>query len=129
MALPDTLERIGVVVGSAFLLSLPTSALSSLAYGTADAPRFLPYLWVLPGLVVGLLVVGDRLAVTYHQLWKFSLTSYFLASLFWLVGLSGSAGTNRTLAVGWWLVAVGLGVVVARRRIRDLLSTATDSSP
>lgn len=44
MALPDTLERIAVVVGSAFLLSLPASALSSLAYGIADAPRFPLYL-------------------------------------------------------------------------------------
>ncbi|NEU55450.1 hypothetical protein [Halorussus sp. MSC15.2] len=101
MALPDTLERIGVVVvGSAFLLSLPTSTLSFLVYGIADAPRFPLSLWFLPGLVVGLLVAGDRLAVTYHQIWKFSFTSYFLASLFWLVGTSESAGTNRTLAVG-----------------------------
>ncbi|WP_276299274.1 hypothetical protein [Halorussus lipolyticus] len=126
MALPDTLERIGIVVGSTFLLSLPTSTLSSLVYGFGSGAGFPPALWLLPGLVVGVLAATDRLAVSYHQLWKFSLTSYFLASL---GGAVFDLQTVRlALAVGWWLVAVVLGAVVARVRFRELLWPTGDSS-
>lgn len=126
MDLPDTLERIGVVVGSTFLLSLPTSALSSLVYGVGEGPQLLRYLWLLPGFIVGLLVATDRLALSYHRLWKFSLTSYFLAALGAAVFDLGTG--NSLLAVGWWLVAVALGAVVARVRIRELLSLTGESS-
>ena len=125
MALPDTLERVGIVVGSAFLLSLPTSALFSLVYGVGEGSGLSPALWLLPALVVGLLVATERLAVGYHQIWKFSLTSYFLAAL------GGAIFDLRTaslpLAVGWWLVAVAVGAAVARAQIRTLLSTTGES--
>lgn len=118
MTLPDTLERIGIVVGSALLLALPTSALFSLLYGVGEAPRSAPYLWLLPGLLAGVLVAADRLAVTYHQLWKFSLASYFAASLgAALLGLDGASG-DPALAVGWWVVSVGVGLLVARTQLR-----------
>jgi len=124
VTLPDTLERIGVVVGSVLLLALPTSALSSMLYGVGDAPAVIPYLWLLPGLVVGLLVATDRLAITYHQLWKFSLASYFAASLGPVVLSLDPPGEHRVLAVGWWLIAVAVGLVVARTRVRESLASA-----
>ena len=122
MALPDTLERIGIVVGSALLLALPTSALSWLTYGVGEAPASLAPLWLLPGVLVGLLVATDRLAVSYHQLWKFSLASYLVAVLGPAVGVRSAAGP--VLGVGWWLVAVGVGVLVARARFRGSAPTA-----
>ncbi|WP_135827636.1 hypothetical protein [Halorussus halobius] len=124
MPLPDTLERIGIVVGSAFLLALPASALSTFLFGVGDAPAATPYIWVLPGLVVGLLVATDRLGVTYHAIWKFSLASYFAA--FVGAGLLGlDAGTDDpALAVGWWLVSIAVGVLVARTDFRTALAGA-----
>lgn len=124
MALPDTLERVGIVVGCALLLALPASALSVFLFGVGDGPEFGPYLWVLPGLVVGFLVATDRLAVTYHQLWKFSLASYVVAILgTWIPGVE-PATSDRALAVGWWLVSVAVGLLVARTDFRTALAGA-----
>jgi len=121
MTLPDTLERIGIVVGSTLLLALPTSALFSLLYGVGESARLAPSLWLLPGLLVGVLVATDRLAVTYHQLWKFSLASYVVASLGGAsLGLDGASG-DLALAVGWWVVSVGVGSLVARTQFRALV--------
>lgn len=126
MALPDTLERIGIVVGSTLLLSLPTSALSSLIYSVGEGPKFLPFLWLLPGLVVGLLVATDRLEISYHGLWKFSLTSYFLSSLG--AAIFDFRTTSLVVPVSWWLLAVVFGAVVARIRIRERLFSSGKSS-
>ena len=119
MALPDALERVGIVVGCTFLLALPTSALGALLLGSGAHPPWFVYLWAVPGFLVGVLMATDRLPVGYHQIWKFSLVSYFVAALGpWILGLE-PATSRRTLAVGWWLVSVGVGVVAARTRFRE----------
>ncbi|NHN60347.1 MULTISPECIES: hypothetical protein [Halorussus] len=122
MALPDTLERIGIVVGSALLLALPTSALPWLTNGVGGTPASPAALWLLPGALAGLLVATGRLGVSYHQLWKFSLASYAVAALGPLVGVRAAA--DPVLGVGWWLVAVGVGALVARVRFRRLTPAA-----
>ena len=113
MALPDRFEQVGIVVGSVILVALPASALVSALYGLTVDPWVAMGLWLLPGLVVGVLLAAGRLPVTYHQVWAFSLSSWLLAFAGWAaLGLTVPS-SNRPLAVFVWVIAVGLGVVVA----------------
>jgi hypothetical protein len=97
MALPDTLERVGVVAGSALLLALPTSALGSLAFGPGSQPPFFPLLSPVPGLVaaVGAAALG--------------------------VGVPSS---GVAVGVGWWPVSVAVGLALARFPVGESLAAA-----
>jgi len=122
MALPDTLERVGVVAGSVLLLALPTSALGSLAFGPGAQPRFFPLLSLVPGLVAGLLVATDRLPATYRQLWQFSLVSWVVAAVGAAALGVGVPSTGVVAAIGWWLVSVAVGLAFARVPVRESLA-------
>jgi hypothetical protein len=121
MALPDTLERIGIVVGCTLLVSLPVSALVSVLLDPGARPPYLVYLMLVPGLVVGLLVATGRFPLDYHEVWQFALVSWFVASVgASLLGL-GEA-TRPAIGVAWWLVSVAAGLLVARVRVRGSLA-------
>jgi len=124
MALPDTLERVGVVAGSVLLLALPTSALASLLFAPGSRPPPVSYLTVAPGFLVGLAVATDRLPVTYHQIWQFSIASWLVAALGAAALGVGRPSSGAVVAVGWWLVSVAVGAAVARVEVRESLAAA-----
>lgn len=116
MALPDRFEQVGIIIGTVFLISLPMSALGTAVFGLNLGGWQAALLWLLPGLVLGGLLVTGRLAVTYHQVWVFSLSSWLLTLAGWtLLGLS-IPPTDRGLSVSIWLIALGLGALIARIR-------------
>lgn len=114
MVSPNTLERVGIVVGSALLLALPVGALvSPFVSGLVGWQAFV--LWLLPGLVVGALVATGRLPFGYRQVWLFSLVSWLTALAFWAVLdvdlVDGTTATPTTLGAG--VVALLVGALVA----------------
>ncbi|WP_327053338.1 hypothetical protein [Halomicrococcus gelatinilyticus] len=114
MVSPNTLERAGIVVGSALLVGLPTSVLvSPFVSGITDWQAVL--LWLLPGIVVGTLVATGRLSVAYRQVWLFSLVSWLAALAFWAVldvdPIDGTTVTPTTLGAG--VLALLVGALVA----------------
>lgn len=117
MVSPDSLERVGIVVGSVLLLALPTSAFSSLLVGD-PAPQVV-LLWTLPGLVVGTLVATGRLPVSYRQVWVFSIVSWIvvllLSSALDVDPARGTTALSIALAAG--TVALAIGAVAAWRNV------------
>ncbi|WP_440007108.1 hypothetical protein [Halomicrococcus sp. SG-WS-1] len=117
MVSPDSLERVGIVVGSVLLLALPTSAFSSLLVGD-PAPQVV-LLWTLPGLVVGTLVATGRLPVSYRQVWVFSIVSWIvvllLSSALDVDPARGTTALPIALAAG--TVALAIGAVAAWRNV------------
>lgn len=111
MALPDRFEQVGIVVGSVIMVALPANTLGVALFGGTPDPW--QVWWLLPGLVVGALLAAGYLPVTYHQVWAFSLSSYVLTFAGWVaLGLQAPT-TNRPLALLVWVVAAGLGALVA----------------
>lgn len=119
MALPDTLERVGIVVGSALMGMLPTGTLYLAVLPDFTALSSWPAMaaWYLPGVVVGVLVALDRLPVTYEEFWLFCLLSWLLSFGLW-AAFGGSAPPTE----GWpppvalWLLAVVFAGLVTWRR-------------
>jgi|GEM_PF-2890003 len=111
MALPDTFERAGVVVGSALLVALPmTAVLAMLVPEAATLPVWQVALAQLgPGVVVGLAVAAGWLPITYHGLWVWSLLSAFGTYAAW--GLLDVAVPSQQPAVA--IPAMALVVVLA----------------
>lgn len=78
MSLPDTLERVGVVVGSILMVGLPTWLVLQAVFGTS-----LPW-WGLvallaPGFVVGWAVASERAPFDYDTVWFVCFLGYVLA--------------------------------------------------
>ena len=113
MALPDQLERFGIVVGSALLLWLPMNALHS-AIAPWSSPGLAAGLFFVPGLVVGILVATDRIAVTYHQVWLFSILAWLLstAGVLTVVGV-WNPSPETPVALAAWVLALGLAALIA----------------
>jgi hypothetical protein len=114
MVSPNTLERVGIVVGSALLLGLPTGVLvSPFVSGITGWQAVL--LWLVPGVVVGALVATGRLRVSYRQIWLFSLASWLVALLLWqwldVDPVGGTAVTTATLGAS--VLALLVGALVA----------------
>lgn len=113
MDLPDRFEQAGIILGSIFLVGLPTSALVGAVYGFSSQPWLMLLVWFLPGLAVGIPLAMGRLPVTYHQLWVLTLSGWLLAFAGWTaLGLSLPAA-NARLAVLVWIVAMLLGLLIA----------------
>ena len=114
MVSPDTLERVGIVVGSALLLGLPTGVLVA-PFLTGITGWQVVLLWMVPGLVVGALVATGRLRVSYRRIWLFSLASWFAALLLWqwldVDPVDGATVTPATLGAG--VLALLVGALVA----------------
>jgi len=114
-SLPDTLERIGVVVGATLLLALPMGVVGSLVL-TLDGPAWVAAIPVLaPGFAVGVLVATDRIPVSYGQIWSFSLTSWFVTLLVLQSLGSNSLTADRSVVLGALAVGLLVGAVVASR--------------
>jgi drug/metabolite transporter (DMT)-like permease len=127
MELPDRAEQIGIVVGSALLVALPISLLDSIV--DIDIGFWLGVLVILgPGVIVGGLVITDRLPATYTQVWAFSLWSWLLAAIgLGVFGFSPPVpASERPSALGVWIAAVVAGgflawlrpIATVRRRFR-----------
>lgn len=113
MTLPDRFEQVGIIVGSVLIVALPASSLGTALFGFTPSPWVAIGLWLLPGLIVGLLLAAGYLPVTYHQVWTFSMSSWLLAFAGWAVlGLSVPSA-NRPLALLVWTGAIGVGALVA----------------
>lgn len=113
MDLPDRFEQAGIILGSIFLVGLPTSALVGAVYGFSSQPWLVLLVWSLPGLAVGIPLAMGRLPGTYHQLWVLTLSGWLLAFAGWTaLGLSLPAA-NARLAVLVWIVAMLLGLLIA----------------
>lgn len=129
MELSNRAEAIGIVVGSALLVALPAGRLGN-ATGVeigswspelagVEIPPWSPaLLFLFPGLVVGGLIVTDRLPATYRQVWAFSLVSWILAAVGWSAfGVSNPIlASERPLAVAVWAAAIVVGALYARAR-------------
>lgn len=125
MALSDRFEQVGIIIGSAILLALPTSELTAVLVGYSFQPLWMFVLWLVPGIINGLLLATDHLPLSYSQLWAFSLAGWIFTYIGWaLAGLSVPP-TNQTLGFLIWVVALCLaGVLVWMRlssSVRDQL--------
>lgn len=116
MTLPVRFEQAGILLGSIILVGLPVSALVSAVYGLATQPEVMGLVWILPGFAIGILLIKEKLSVTYHQVWVITLSSWLLAMIGWTaLGLSIPAA-NTALAIIVWILAVLLGILIARLR-------------
>jgi len=112
MALSDRFEQAGIIVGSAILLVLPTSELSAVLVGYSIQPLWVFILWLVPGVIIGLLLATDYLPISYSQLWAFSLAGWILTYVGWaLTGLSVPP-TDQTLGFLIWVLALCLAAVL-----------------
>ena len=127
MNLPDRTEQVGIVVGSALMVALPAGLLGNVAgigpwdpdlVGIEIGSEAAALLALLPGLIVGGLIVTDRLPTTYVQVWAFSLVSWLLTAAGWSAfGLSYPIpASERPVAAGVWVAAAVVGVLYARVR-------------
>jgi hypothetical protein len=114
-SLPDRLERVGVVVGTKLLLSLPMGVVGSLllAVGWPAWTVAIPVL--VPGVVVGVLAATGRIPVSYGQIWSFSLTSWFVTLLVLQAAGLNYLGADQPTVLGGWAVGLLVGAVVASR--------------
>lgn len=117
MALPDTLERAGIVLGSVVMLGIPVSFLAQVLVPLDTTP-----FWVVatfqfvPAAAIGVLVAYGRLPVTYDEVWRFGIA-------FWAVAVALGAGLGLNVTGGAtgpalrvWLLAVAVAGVVATYR-------------
>jgi hypothetical protein len=126
MELPDRAEQVGIVVGSALVVALPTGHLGSII-GIEIGSWLSVLLFFVPGLVIGGLIVTDRLPATYVQVWAFSLVSWILTAAGWRAfGVQFPIpASERPIALGVWIAAIVVGslyawarpVSVAKRRL------------
>jgi len=114
-SLPDRLERVGIVVGATLLLALPMGVLGSLVL-TLDGSAWVAAIPVLaPGFAVVVLVATDRIAVSYGQVWSFSLTSWFVTLLVLQSLGSNSLTADPSVVLGALAIGLLVGAVVASR--------------
>ncbi|OIB55468.1 hypothetical protein [Natrialba sp. SSL1] len=112
MALADRLEELGVVVGCAILLAIPTAALLGIFVDAVLLPVQLSLLALVPGILVGLVVLrSDRLE--YTHVWRFGLTTWLAAFVLWGVFDISQDDTDIVIALSAWLGAVAAGLVAA----------------
>lgn len=78
MSLPDTLERVGIVLGSMLMVALPASVLLNAISG-AGTPWWGPLVLLAPGFVVGWAVASERAPFDYDALWFVCFFGYVLA--------------------------------------------------
>lgn len=117
MALPDTLERVGVVVGSVVMLGIPLGILGFVLFPPDDNPVWMAaVVQLVPAVAVGLLVAYERLPLRYAEVWRFGIAFWVVAA-----GLGVGVGVNVTgggtgAALRVWLLAVAIAAVLATYR-------------
>ncbi|MEE6210793.1 hypothetical protein U3A55_11585 [Salarchaeum sp. III] len=114
MALPDTFERIGIVIGCVFLNAIAVSGLTAVVFG-ADPPVLLGLLILMgPGAVLGWLIATGRLEVPYSRVWWFAIVTMLVSiGLYALTGLTSTPGPHPAEGTVLWLVAAAIGALVA----------------
>ena len=113
MALPDRLEQLGIVVGSALLLAIPTSVLYS-AVEPWLPPGLTAGIWFVPGLIVGTLVATNRIALTYQQVWLFSISAWLLFTIGVILVISvWNRPTEAPVSLAVWALALGFAALIA----------------
>lgn len=128
MALPDTFDRAGVVLGSALLVSLPVSSLVAVLapdlYTLATLPAIA--LWFGPGAVVGTLVAFERLPATYREVWLFSVLAWLVTFGLWQAFGGTIPPDQAFVGLAAWIAAVVFAALVTWRREWLLGAVATD---
>ncbi|MCU4925977.1 hypothetical protein OB905_08265 [Halobacteria archaeon AArc-dxtr1] len=112
MSLPDRLEQVGIVVGCAILLALPTSALLGIFVDAVFLPWQLSLLALLPGIPVGFLAASES-RLTYGHVWRFAITNWLVAFVLWGAFDISQDGTELGLALACWGGAFVAGLAVA----------------
>ncbi|QDX40110.1 hypothetical protein [Salarchaeum sp. JOR-1] len=112
MALPDTFERIGIVLGTVLLGIIATSPLAGVMTDFGTGAVFVGTL-VVAG-VGGWLIATDRVRVPYTRAWRFAIVTMLGAlALYALAGLNDTLDPQPVEGVALWLVAAALGALVA----------------
>lgn len=114
MALPDTAERVGIVVELVLLNGVAVGPLLAMTLDPAQSFRLGLALLTVPGLVAGWLVATERVRVSYTQCFWFALVAGFGSSaLYAALGYNQHPGSHEAARVVLWLVAALVGVLVA----------------
>lgn len=114
MALPDTFERAGIVLGAVLLGAIVVAPVAGVVLAPTDPLWKTTLVFCLPGAVVGWLVATERVPVSYTQFWRFALVAGIGSiALYAAAGLDTSPVRDATAAVVLWAVALAAGVVVA----------------
>lgn len=114
MALPDTFERAGIVVGAVLLGAIAVAPVAGVVLAPHDPLWKTTLVLCLPGAVAGWLVATDRVPVSYTQFWRFALVAGIGSiALYAAAGLNTSPIQDATTAVVLWAVALAGGAVVA----------------
>ncbi len=112
MTLPRRLEQVGIVVGSILMLSLPISVFTPLIAENITSWQT-ALLWLVPGLVVGVLVALDKFPASYHQVWAFCIASWLATIVLWAIFGVESVTADQSTALGTWFVALLVGALIA----------------
>ncbi|MFB6071965.1 MAG: hypothetical protein ABEJ88_03260 [Halobacterium sp.] len=78
MSLPDQLERVGIVLGSMLMFSLPASLVLQVAVGPGT-PWWGLVVLLAPGFVVGWAVAAGQAPFDYDSVWFVCFFGYVLA--------------------------------------------------
>ncbi|WP_255169470.1 hypothetical protein [Natrononativus amylolyticus] len=112
MAFADRLEQAGVVVGCTILLAIPTAALIGIFADVVFLPLELSLLALIPGFLVGFLVLRSS-RLTYAHVWRFGLTTWLAAFVLWGVFDIAQDETDVAASLAAWFGAIGAGVLAA----------------
>lgn len=114
MALPDTFERIGIVIGAVLLGVLVVAPVATIVLGTTAPLWQTTLVFCLPGAVAGLLIATDRLPVSYTEFWRFALVAGVGSSaLYAYFDLNTYPIQKPGTASVLWFVALLVAAVVA----------------
>ena len=115
MSLPDTLERVGIVLGSMLMVALPATVLLSVI-SAGSTPWWGPLVVLGPGFVVGWAVLTDQVSLEYDSVWFVCFVGYVLAVVALALLDLQPIAENRTAALAVSAVAFVVAAVVNHLR-------------
>jgi len=111
VALPDTFERAGIVLGTLLLGIIATSPLASVTTNFGTGVVFTGTLVVAGG--VGWLVATDRIRLSYTRTWRFAIVTMLASLALYKLANLDMREPQPVEGVALWLVGVALGATVA----------------